>query len=284
VITRFAPAPTGHLHLGHVVNALYVWNTARDLGGRVLLRIEDHDRQRSRGEYEASILEDLEWLGFRPDGPLVRQSERTTLYEAALQRLREQGLVYACECSRRDLVQPSRAAGMGDRELPYPGTCADKRLPEAEGRSLRVRLEHAEIRFIDILQGPQTQRPHDQCGDLLVRDRLGFWTYQFAATVDDMEQEITHVIRGMDLLASTGRQIQLARLLGREMPPQYLHHPLVMKDASQKLSKSDGDTAIREMRRAGMSAEDVVARARSLSALWPQRHRGTEQSSKTTGA
>ena len=134
--TRFAPAPTGHLHLGHVVNALYVWETARREGGRVLLRIEDHDRQRSRPEYAASILEDLAWLGFVPDGEPVRQSERTTIYEAALQRLRDAGLTYACECSRREIAD----AGVSGRELRYPGTCASKSLPETPDRAVRIRL------------------------------------------------------------------------------------------------------------------------------------------------
>jgi len=259
VLTRFAPAPTGHLHIGHVVNALQVWGTARRNGGRVLLRIEDHDRQRSRPEFEASILEDLAWLGFTPDEPMVRQSDREAIYQTSLQRLRDQGLVYVCECPRR-VVQPFRAA---NGELRYPGTCADKALSEAPGRALRVRLPPAEIRFDDVLQGPQVQRPCDQCGDLLIRDRLGFWTYQFAVTVDDLEQHITHVIRGMDLLASTGRQIQLARLLGRDTPPQFLHHPLVMKSPSQKLSKADRDTSIRDMRAAGATPQDIIQHAGS---------------------
>jgi glutamyl-Q tRNA(Asp) synthetase len=251
-VTRFAPAPTGHLHIGHVVNALYVWGIARAHGGRVLLRIEDHDGQRSRRAFEASILEDLEWLGFVADAPAVRQSERGEIYEGALARLREQGLVYACECSRRDIS----SRGTSD-ELFYPGTCRDKGLAETPGRGLRVRLTSAEERFDDLFLGPQAQTPADQCGDLLVRDRHGFWTYQFAATVDDMEQGITLVIRGQDLLQSTGRQIQLARLLGRPTPAQFLHHPLVMKSPSQKVSKSDGDTGIRGLRAAGQSPQQV---------------------------
>ena len=116
----------------------------------------------------------------------------------------------------------------------------------------------------DLIQGPQVQRPAEQCGDLLIRDRLGFWTYQFAVTVDDMEQQITDVIRGMDLLASTGRQIQLARLLGRSTPPRFRHHSLVMKSPSQKLSKADKDTSIREMRDAGATRVDILARAQSF--------------------
>lgn len=264
LVTRFAPAPTGHLHIGHVVNALYVWSIAREHGGRVLLRIEDHDGQRSRREYEQSILEDLEWLKFTPDEPPVRQSERGEIYERALARLRERGLVYACECSRSDVVQAFRPASATSDELWYPGTCRDKGLAEKPGRGMRVRLPRSEERFDDLNLGPQTQIPSEQCGDLLVRDRHGYWTYQFAVTVDDMEQGITLVIRGMDLLPSTGRQIQLARMLGRTTRPKFLHHSLVMKSSDQKLSKSDSDTGIRDWRAAGMGPEDVLARAWQL--------------------
>jgi glutamyl-tRNA synthetase/glutamyl-Q tRNA(Asp) synthetase len=260
VTTRFAPAPTGHLHIGHVVNAIHVWEAARRERGRVLLRIEDHDGQRSRREYEVSILEDLAWLGFAADAPLVRQSERGALYEAALDRLRRQGLVYACECSRREIS----SASDGATERRYPGTCANKQLPESAGLALRVRLPRSEVRFDDVLQGPQRQVPADQCGDLVVRDRHGFWTYQFACTVDDIEQGVTLVIRGLDLLASTGRQIQLAWMLGRPDMPRFMHHRLVMKSPTQKLSKSDHDTGIREMRAVSMSAAEVLAIARRL--------------------
>lgn len=260
VVTRFAPAPTGHLHIGHVVNALYVWDTARREGGQVLLRIEDHDAQRSRPEYERSILEDLAWLGFVPEAPVVRQSDRGAIYAAALQRLRAQGLIYACECSRREIAD----AGDGGPELRYPGTCAAKGLAETPDRTLRVRLPRFEARFDDHLQGPQLQVPAEQCGDLLLRDRKGNWTYQFAVTVDDMEQGVTLVVRGLDLLHSTGRQIQLAEMLGRPEPPHFLHHPLVMRTPEQKVSKSDGATGIRELRAAGMSAPDVIAVARRL--------------------
>ena len=236
---------------------MYVWRTARSTHGRVLLRIEDHDRQRSRPEYEAGILEDLEWLGFRPDGPPVRQSDRAELYETALEGLRKQGLVYVCDCTRRDIA----GAGGTGAEVRYPGTCASKHLAEAPDRALRVRLARTEERFEDGLQGPQVQIPADQCGDLLVRDRLGCWSYQFAVTVDDFVQDVNLVIRGLDLLPSTGRQIQLARLLGRDTPPRFLHHPLVMRSAGQKVSKSNGATGVREMRASGMKPEEVIAMA-----------------------
>ena len=246
IISRFAPAPTGFLHLGHVVNAIYVWETA----DRVILRIEDHDRQRCRKEFDAAILEDLAWLGFVAEGAAVRQSERGDIYTQALEVLKARGIVYACSCART---------------LPYPGTCRERGLSDAHGFGLRVRFEPTVERFVDLRHGAQEQRPSEQCGDLLIRDRAGNWTYHFAATVDDYVQGVTHVIRGDDLLDSTGRQLQLSRLLGRVEPPQFLHHPLIMKSPTQKLSKSDGDTGVRDLRARGWTARDVIARARELS-------------------
>jgi glutamyl/glutaminyl-tRNA synthetase len=261
------------MHLGHVVNAVRVWEETRARGGRVLLRIEDHDRQRSRREFEDAMLEDLAWLGFEADEPPVRQSERGNIYEEALGDLRRRGLVYACGCSRAEIAQGDRPAASptgphttsvtAETELRYPGTCADRGLTEGPDVGLRVRLAPTVERFVDLGHGPQEQRPSEQCGDLLVRDRDGNWTYQFAATVDDLVQCVTLVIRGDDLLASTGRQIQLARLLGREEPPEFLHHPLIMKSPDQKLSKSDGDTGIRELRARGWTPAHVIELALS---------------------
>ena len=258
VVTRFAPAPTGYLHLGHVLNAIYVWEAARTSGpgGRVLLRIEDHDRARSRPEFEAVLLEDLAWLGFAADGEVTRQSERGQLYARMLDDLRSRGLTYACECSRGDI-------GAG----PYSGTCRDKHLAESEALGIRVRMGPAIERFDDLRLGPQEQRPSEQCGDLLARDRHGNWTYQFAVVVDDWLQDVNLVVRGEDLLDSTGRQLQLGRLLGRQRPPAFLHHELLMKSPTQKLSKSDGDTGVRDLRAKGWSAEAVIARATSLAGL-----------------
>jgi glutamyl-tRNA synthetase/glutamyl-Q tRNA(Asp) synthetase len=239
----------------------------------VLLRIEDHDRQRSRPEYEAAILEDLAWLGFEADGHAVRQSERGAIYEEALERLRRQGLVYACACTRSEVAQAFKPADAGLKpratlddsvatsELLYPGTCRERGLAEVPGVGLRVRLDTSIERFDDLRLGPQEQQPAEQCGDLLVRDRFGNWTYQFAATVDDLVQGVTLVVRGVDLLASTGRQILLARLLGRAEPPRFLHHSLIMKSPDQKLSKSDGDTGILELRAAGWTPAQVIERA-----------------------
>ena len=152
-----------------------------------------------------------------------------------------------------------------DAELRYPGTCADRGLAEAPGLGLRVRLAPTVERFVDLRHGPQEQRPSEQCGDLLVRDRDGNWTYQFAATVDDLVQGVTLVIRGDDLLASTGPP-DPARAAARPRASRraFLHHPLIMKSPTQKLSKSDGDTGIRDLRARGWTPAQVIARAREL--------------------
>lgn len=263
-LTRFAPAPTGQLHLGHLVNALYVWGMGRALVAAVLLRIEDHDRQRCRPEYEAALLDDLDWLGLWPDlgttaqfrsGPSQwRQSDCGPVYQAAVERLRRAGhRVYACECSRRE--QDDGAPGR------YSGRCRERGLAEGLGRGLRVELPEGPETFRDLRLGTQRQEPARQCGDLLLRDRLGNWTYQFAVVVDDLRQEVDLVIRGEDLLDSTGRQLLLARMLGRKAPPRFLHHPLVLKPSGDKLSKASRDTSLQDLRRAGASRETLIGRA-----------------------
>jgi len=276
--TRFAPAPTGKLHLGHVVNAIYVWGIARANDGRVVLRIEDHDRSRCRPGYEQALLDDLDWLGFVPDegttagfrageSPL-RQSDNAWRYAAAITALELRGLVYTCRCSRRDIAQlvPDRP----NEEMRYPGTCRDASVPHDASLQRRVTLDGPNERFFDLLLGPQEQLPGAQCGDLLLRDRLGQWTYQFAVTVDDLEQHVDVVIRGEDLLPSTGRQRALARLLGRRTPLHFLHHPLVRKPSGEKLSKSAGDSCVSELRAAGRSRAEVLGAAAHFAGLIDQ--------------
>lgn len=261
-LTRFAPSPTGYLHLGHVANALWVWRVADALAGRVLLRIEDHDRGRCRAEYEQALLEDLEWLGLRPHLGPVHQSDADPVYAEALASLERRGLVYACDCSRRLI-----AADVDDvaaEEPRYPGRCRERGLAPGPGRGLRLRLEPGVECFTDALLGEQRQEPSAQCGDLLLRDRNGNWTYQFAVVVDDLRQGIDLVIRGQDLLSSTGRQIALARLLGRERPPVFLHHPLICRPDGAKLSKAAGDTGVRDLRAAGATPAEVLGRAAEL--------------------
>lgn len=277
--TRFAPAPTGALHLGHAVNALWVWGLTRRFSGRVLLRIEDHDRGRCRPAYEQGILDDLDWLGLVPDGLTTndfragpvpqRQSDTPSRYEMRLAELAARGLVYPCTCSRTEIARASEA-NEGDEPV-YPGTCRGRERGQGSGvrgQGLRV-IMSGEVpeRFDDLRLGPQTQEPMMQCGDLLVRDRHGQWTYQFAVTVDDWEQGIDLVIRGEDLLASTGRQLRLARLLGRATPPTFLHHPLLRHPDGRKLSKSSGDTGLAELRAAGWTPARILGLAAQLSGL-----------------
>jgi glutamyl-tRNA synthetase/glutamyl-Q tRNA(Asp) synthetase len=268
--TRFAPAPTGLLHLGHLVNAMHVWGIARAHGGEVLLRIEDHDRTRCRPEYEQALLDDLDWLGFAPDcfetdsfrraGPhAARQSDQEVRYVAALGQLDARGLAYPCRCTRRDIARlVPHAAGDEPR---YPGTCAQQSVSPLESFAQRVRLAESTVSFHDLRLGALQHTPAQQCGDLLVRDRHAQWTYQFAVTVDDLTHAIDVVIRGEDLLASTGRQLQLAALLGRTEAPQYLHHTLLVHPDGSKLSKAGQDTALRELRAAGATAPALLGEA-----------------------
>jgi len=269
-LTRFAPAPTGYLHLGHVANAIYVWGLARVRGGRVLLRIEDHDAERSRPEYERALVDDLDWLGFVPDlyptsafraaSCPSRQSERRDLYADVAMRLAAAGLVYGCACTRQDVVRASPPVEPGG-ERRYPGTCRARHLPLSDRVAWRIRLEPGVETFDDLLLGPQSQDPAAYCGDVVIRDRLGNWTYQFAVSVDDFLQDVTLVVRGTDLLTSTARQIRLARLIGRPSPAAFAHHPLIMQSARQKLSKADRAAGIRDLRDAGWTPARVTGEA-----------------------
>jgi glutamyl-tRNA synthetase/glutamyl-Q tRNA(Asp) synthetase len=279
--TRFAPSPTGYLHLGHIVNAIYVWGLARTLGARVLLRVEDHDRIRSRREFETAILEDLAWLGFLPDeglDPVRRQSDNDTAYVNAMATLAATHNVYACDCSRKDIRRRSLSratARHGDDR--YPGTCRNRRLRPGDavprGVGVRVQLDDRPESFTDGALGEIVQTPAEQCGDLLLRDRDGHWTYQFAVTVDDMNDKVDLVVRGMDLLSSTGRQITLARLLGRTEPPHFFHHPLIIKPDGEKLSKGSRDTGVRELRAAGLDSATVIGLAAAALGLIPRGER-----------
>lgn len=279
--TRFAPAPTGHLHLGHVVNAVWVWGYARAHGQQVLLRLEDHDRGRCRPEYEASILDDLDWLGLIPNGantddfrrgPLAqRQSDNRPRYEAALAALEAANLAYPCLCSRSDILRANEALGrlpVESEELHYPGTCRQRPVGAAQTLARRVVMPSDEqVRFDDLRLGAQEQEPALQCGDVLVRDRHGNFTYQFCVAVDDFDQGVDLIIRGEDLLDSTGRQFVLAGLLGRTLMPRVLHHPLILHPDGRKLSKSAGDSGVRELRAAGVSAAALLGRAAQLGGL-----------------
>lgn len=266
--TRFAPAPTGYLHLGHVANAIWVWGLAATTGSRVLLRIEDHDRERSRPEYDAAILEDLAWLGFVPDAGPVRQRESSAPYDAALQRLRADGLVYSCDCTRSTFATWSAEHGEPWHGPGCPGVCRDRGLAEDNGRTLRVALGSGAEGWNDRCLGRQVGEP-SAAGDIPVRDRHGNWTYGFTVVVDDLRHSISLVVRGEDLAEATPAQIRLGRLLGRSEPTVFAHHPLIRKPGGAKLSKADSDTGVREMRVAGQSPASVIGASAAAVGLIP---------------
>lgn len=257
--TRYAPSPTGPLHLGHVAHLVWVWGVARACGAAVLLRFEDHDRGRCRVEYERSIVEDLAWLGFEPDNCIdavspYRQSDNEAAYREALERMADRA--YFCDCTRKQIAERCPLGPGGERV--YDGRCRDRGLDRG---GVRVRMEPGVERFRDLRLGERAQDPAAQAGDLLVRDRNGQWTYQFAVVVDDLRQGIDLVVRGEDLLESTGRQIRLGRLLGRVEPPRFLHHPLIVDERGVKLSKRTAAGPIAAERAAGRRPEDVIGEA-----------------------
>ena len=224
---RFAPSPTGYLHEGHLLSALYVWAASHKWNLQVHLRIEDHDRGRARDEYIRSIYEDLAWFGFRWDSQSI-QSERESVYRRALESLESRGLVYPCFCSRKQLEEENPKSETG--EIVYRGKCLVRREMDADAsqpHNLRVVIPDKVIKWHDLRLGDFAENPKLQCGDFPIRDRDGQWTYQFAVCVDDIDEGITHVVRGEDLRNSTARQIALMELLGRSTPPLYLHHGLI---------------------------------------------------------
>lgn len=234
---RFAPSPTGPLHLGSLVAAVGSWLFARAAGGRWLVRMEDIDTPRVVPGSAEEILRALERYGFAWDGEVVWQSRRTPLYEDALATLRARGLVYDCACSRAEL-QRAASAPLG-REPVYPGTCRNGIAPGRVPRAIRFRVPDEVIAFDDLVAGHVEENVAEQTGDFVVRRADGLFAYQLAVVVDDAEQGVTQVVRGADLLTSTPRQIALQRALGYPAP-EYAHLPLVVNADGSKLGKRDG--------------------------------------------
>ncbi len=230
---RFAPSPTGPLHFGSLIAALGSCLSARSLGGRWLVRMEDLDRQREQAGAADAILRTLEAFGFEWDGPVMRQSERSEAYERALARLDTGGALFPCACTRKEL---SDSALVLEGERVYPGTCRAGLPPGRTARALRVRVPDEVVSFDDSIQGATAQNLLREVGDFVVRRADGLFAYQLAVVVDDAEQGITDVVRGADLLASTPRQILLQRLLGFESP-RYAHLPAAVNASGEKLSK-----------------------------------------------
>ncbi|THF63803.1 tRNA glutamyl-Q(34) synthetase GluQRS [Pseudothauera nasutitermitis] len=231
-VGRFAPSPSGPLHFGSLVAAVGSWLDARAAGGRWLLRIEDVDAPRCVPGAADGILRTLERFGLAWDGEPVWQSRRHAEYAAALARLRADGMAYPCACTRRELADSALAR---DGSRVYPGTCRDGLPPGRAARAWRVRAEGKAV-FDDAVQGRQEEDLAREAGDFVVLRADGLYAYQLAVVVDDAEAGVTHVVRGADLLESTGRQICLQRLLGLPTP-HYAHLPVVTNTRGEKLSK-----------------------------------------------
>ncbi len=274
---RFAPSPTGDLHLGSAATALIAWRRARANGGALVMRIEDIDTPRVVAGSEARQLEDLRWLGIDWDeGPDVggpcgpyRQSERSGLYEAALARLAAQGLLYLCDCSRREVAGVASAPHVGEEGPRYPGTCRPSGMQARNFRrppAVRLRVPEGTVVVSDAWQGRLTQDVAAEVGDFVLKRGDGIYAYQLAVVVDDLAMGVTEVVRGHDLLRSAPRQALLAQLLGGRSP-QFAHVPLVVDAAGKRLEKRDPGQTLRGLREAGVPAAAIVGQLASALGL-----------------
>jgi glutamyl-Q tRNA(Asp) synthetase len=275
IVTRFAPSPTGYLHLGHVRSAWEGWHAAREAGGRFLLRIEDIDRTRCRAEFDAAIGEDLAWLGLDWDGEVRRQSEHFADYRAALTRLDAEGMLYPCFCTRREIqAEIARAGGapQGEDAPIYPGTCrllspgerADKIAAGAD-YALRLDIAAALVRTgaLDwVEEGRHIAAEPAGLGDVVLARKDVPTSYHLAVTVDDALQGVTLVTRGVDLFAATHVHRLLQALLGLPTPA-YRHHPLLTDASGKRLAKRDRALTIRAMREAGTTPAEILEKAQS---------------------
>jgi glutamyl-Q tRNA(Asp) synthetase len=260
-ITRFAPSPTGKLHLGHAWSALQAFDRARAAGGRLLLRIEDIDEGRSRAEFVDGIYEDLRWLGLDWDGVVVFQSQRSALYSDALERLHALGVTYRCWCTRAEIAA-SAGAPQGERASIYPGTCRS-RTPPADPRPHCWRLDMEKavalagpLVWHDEAAGKIVARPHLQ-GDVVIARKDALASYHLAVTVDDAAQGITHVVRGNDLFEATHVHRLLQEMLGLPTP-RYHHHQLVIGDDGERLAKRRASPTIAALRERGFDPAHLV--------------------------
>ena len=264
-IIRFAPSPTGFLHEGHLLSALYVWAAAKKWDLKIHLRIEDHDQGRARKEYIDGIREDLAWLGFKYDSESI-QSSHFDFFQKVLDKLTAKGFVYPCTCSRKQLQSENPISETG--EVIYQGKCRTQTAPCSEPHSLRILIPDKVINWHDERLGNFSENPKKQCGDFPIRDRDGFWTYQFAVCIDDLTEGITHIVRGEDIRNSTARQIALSQLISDtcqgDLPipaytrPLYLHHPLIVDSSGKKLSKREHAYSHRQDKDAGKTAQEIL--------------------------
>ena len=247
---RFAPSPSGRMHLGNAFSALLAWLSAKSKGGEIVLRIEDLDPARSRREYAEAIMDDFRWLGLRWDRRAEDQSRRGDAYEAALDRLRQMGLIYPCYCGR-DQLHAASAPHASDGRVIYAGTC--RSLTEAQRAAmrrppcLRAVVPEREIAFTDVLQGPQAMNLRTEWGDFIVRRSDGVAAYQLAVVVDDAACGVTEVVRGRDLLSATPAQLWLYEALGLRAPA-FCHVPMLLAPDGRRLSKRERDLNLGELR------------------------------------
>lgn len=249
VCGRFAPSPSGRMHLGNVLSALLSWLSAKAQGGEIVLRIEDLDPARSRPEYAQAIMEDFRWLGLVWDRRAPDQSTRGDAYAAALDTLRGKGLIYPCFCAR-DQLHAASAPHASDGRVLYAGTCRNLPLTAAQLQKphcLRVRVPDETIRFTDGLQGPQSLSLQREWGDFILWRADGVAAYQLAVVVDDAACRVTQVVRGRDLLSSTPVQLWLYRQLGLT-PPEFYHVPMLLAPDGRRLSKRDQDLNLQQLR------------------------------------
>ncbi|MFC2967688.1 tRNA glutamyl-Q(34) synthetase GluQRS [Acidimangrovimonas pyrenivorans] len=285
MVTRFAPSPTGPLHLGHAFSAILAHDMARAASGRFLLRMEDIDRARSKPDWERQIYDDLSWLGLSWDGPVMHQSERLPAYRAALDALWARGLLYACDCTRRDIAEalsaPQEGAVIGPDGPVYPGTCRGKtrdgipfaaraRHPRPEGVALRLDMAAAArktgpVAFTETGAGPEGQSGRieagetelvEEIGDIVLARRDIGTSYHLSVVIDDAAQGITHVTRGADLFEATKIHLVLQKLL--KLPtPTYRHHRLIRDETGKRLAKRDDARAIAKYRAEGATPDDI---------------------------
>lgn len=263
---RFAPSPTGRMHLGNMFCALLSWLSAKSKGGEWLLRIEDIDPDRSRKEYADLLMDDLDWIGLEWDGEPVFQSQRSDIYEHYFHQLQLRGVTYPCYCTRADLLA-SQAPHESDGRVVYKGTC--RQLPPQPGRKGAIRLMVADHDMVcaDGHYGEYVVNLSRQVGDFIIRRKDGAWAYQLAVVIDDALMGVTEVVRGRDLLLSTPQQMYLAEMMGFTSP-MFIHFPLLCNSEGQRLSKRDKSLDMGCLRQ-HCSARQVIGRLAFYAGLTP---------------
>ena len=255
-VGRFAPTPSGRMHLGNVFAAMMAWLSVRSKDGQLVLRMEDLDTQRTSADFASVLRSDLEWLGLDWDIETPPQSQRSDVYDTYFRKMEEMGLLYPCYCTRSQLHSVN-APHLSDGTYVYPGTCRNLTDPPAGRKpAWRVMVPDKVWSFTDLVQGDYSLNLYDQCGDMVVRRADGVYVYQLAVTVDDGEAGVTEVVRGMDLLSSAPRQMYLQELFGFEHPT-YAHVPMLLAPDGRRLSKRDLDLDLGVLRQR-LTPEELI--------------------------